>query len=298
MVKNKVDKMGVSEKEKSLFEKRISLFDFSFPFLFILIMLVLNLFMIFLNLIMNISIVILIILVFDVLYLMMVGIFEKYLFEKGKKNLENGLVDEILRISSLPKTNDLKTILEKLKSSYHQEISQEFKEVYNKIEKGYIPKEVFSGLKEKYNSEILNKFLDLIILSTTTGTVSMSDYKLVAEDFLKSKKLIDERNSLLLMQKYTIIFAGGLIVPGILGVVISLVSKLKTDASTSILNLVNGSSLYSVSYVCSIIYIVEYVIISSIYLALLEDNYRKAVVYLVVLLPASLLIFFLSSYLI
>jgi len=216
------------------------------------------------------------------------NIFKKYYFSIEKKKLENALVDEILKISSLPKSNDLKVILERLSKSKNQIISQNFYDVLNKINKGQNPKDVFETLKHKYTSDILNRFLDLIYLSTTTGTISFQDYKSVANNFIKTKQVLDERTSNLLMQKYTILFASGFIVPGILGIVISLVKSLISSISQT------GTSLYTVTYYCVIIYILEYVFISSFYLSILEENKRKFIIYLLILLPVSLLIFFLS----
>jgi len=219
----------------------------------------------------------------------MINIFEKYYFTIEKKNLENGLVDEILKLSSLPKSNDLKIILERLSKSRNKIISINFLEVLKKINKGNSPKDAFEILKQKYNSEILNRFLDLIYLSTTTGTISFQDYRSVANNFIKTKQILDERASNLLMQKYTILFSSSLIVPGILGIVISLIKSLINSVSQT------GTSLYQVTYWCVIIYIIEYIIISSIYLSILDENKRRLIIYLLILLPVSLLIFFLSS---
>jgi len=225
-------------------------------------------------------------------------LFKDYFFSIKRKKLEEALIDDILRISGIVKSNDLKVILVKLASSKNNLISSEFSLVLNKINKGHKPKEIFKVLKEKYNSSFLSKFLDLLEYSIYTGTVTSHDFKNIVNDFLKSREIIDERRSVLLMQKYTIIFAGGLIVPGILGVVISLVKSLVGVVDISIIGLASSSSLYLVSYYCSIIYLVEYVIISSIYLSELEDNSKKFVVYLLFLLPVSLLIFFISSYIV
>ncbi len=225
-------------------------------------------------------------------------LFNNYLFTVKRKKLETALVDEILRLSSLPRSNDLKAILSSLSNSRDKIVSKEFSNVYLKVKKGHNIKQLLVSLKNKYNSEILNQFLDLIVLSTTTGTVSLNDYKNIVKNFLKSKELIDERKSLLLMQKYTIVFAGGLIVPGILGVVISLVKKLSSSLDMTSLGMTTSSTLYSVSYYCSIIYIIEYVVISSIYLSLLEDNSKKSIIYTLILLPVSLLIFFIAKILI
>ncbi len=219
----------------------------------------------------------------------MISIFEKYFFTIEKKKLEEGLVDEILKLSSLPKSNDLKIILERLSKSRNKIISKNFLEIIKQIDKGSSPRDTFETLKQRYNSEILNRFLDLIYLATTTGTISFQDYRTVANNFIKTKQILDERSSNLLMQKYTILFASSLIVPGILGIVISLIKSLISSISQV------STTLYQVTYWCVIIYILEYIVISSFYLSILDENKKRFIIYLLILLPVSLLIFFLSS---
>jgi len=262
--------------------------------LFILI----NLVIIFVFFLFNLSLLfaIALALVLDILFFIFKIFYNQYLFQIKKRSLEINLIDEVLKISSIPK-KDIKLVFSKLINSNNKVISEEFLWAYKKIEKGHSLKDIFSILKKKYNSEILNRFLDLIIISVNTGSVSSEDYKNLAKTFLKSKELINDRKSLLLMQKYTIIFAGGLIVPGILGVIISLVKKLGSEVDLSLIGLNASTSLYSVAYYCSIIYIIEYVIISAIYLSLLEDESKNIIIYLILLLPVSLLIFFISKFL-
>jgi hypothetical protein len=226
----------------------------------------------------------------------MIEIYKDYLKSIKVKKLEDALVDEILNISSYVRSNDLKLILHKLANSNNKIISNDFKIILNKVNKGHKIKDLFKDLKEKYNSNLLDKFLDLLEYSISSGTVTLKDYKIIVKDYLKAKELLNERDSVLLMQKYTIIFAGGLIVPGILGIVISLVKSLVGVVDISVVGLSSSASLYLVSYYCAIIYIIEYVIISSFYLAQLEDNIKKFIYYLIFLLPVSLLIFFIASY--
>ena len=219
------------------------------------------------------------------------GIFKKYKFLIKKQKLEIAIIDELMIISSYPKSNDLKNILKKLKFSKNNIISEEFSFVYDKINNGHNPRSVFEILKKKYESVILTRFLDLLLLSITTGVVSNKDYKKLATQFIESKELLSERESMLLMQKYTVLFAGGLIVPGILGVVISLINNLRSNVSLTTI----ASDVFVISYVCTIIYIIEYSIISGIYLGLIENSSRKSALYVIILLPLSLLLFFLFS---
>jgi hypothetical protein len=235
----------------------------------------------------------------NLIYYILESILNKYFQNQKRKALENVLIDEVLLLSSQPKANDLKQILGKLSDSKHRIISQEFTQIQRKVEAGHNIRELFLALSKKYKSEILDRFLELLLNSITTGTVSVADYRSFANNFFKSKQLIDERTSALLMQKYTIIFAGGLIVPGILGIVISLVKKLTSDLDFSLLQTIQGeaiasSGLFNVCYVCSIVYIIEYVIISSIYLGMLESDLKKSIIYLLFILPTAIGIFFIS----
>lgn len=240
-------------------------------------------------------------LVFNFVIELLKILFRKYKQNLERKKLEIALLDEILVLSSQPRINDLKQMLYKLSKSNHKIISREFSLVLKKTEEGHSIKEVFDVLSKKYNSEILDRFLELLYNSITTGTVSVTDYRSFANNFLKAKQLIDERNSSLLIQKYTIIFAGGFIVPGIIGTVISLVNKLTTSVELSTIysiQPVTSSTLFSVCYYCSIIYIIEYVIISSIYLSFLESDIRKAIIYVIFLMPVAIVMFFAGSFII
>lgn len=242
---------------------------------------------------------VLIIIVFgNILIFVLESLLKKYLQNQKRKTLEYALIDEVLLLSSQPKANDLKQILTKLANSKHQIIKTEFTQLLKKTENGHSIRELFFVLSKKYNSEILDRFLELLQNTITTGTVSITDYRSFASNFIKSKQLIEERKSALLMQKYTIIFAGGLIVPGILGIVIKLVKKLTSTLDFSILQSFQAQAsnplLFSVCYACSIVYLIEYVIISSIYLGMLESDIKKAIIYMVFMLPIATAIFFLG----
>jgi len=233
----------------------------------------------------------------NIIFYILEILLEKYLVNQKKKKFEIALIDEVLLLSSQPRSNDLKQMIQKLSSSKHKIVEQEFKIIQRKIEDGHNIKELFEMLSKKYRSEIIDRFLELLHNSITTGTVTVGDYRSFASNFMRNKQLIEERKSALLMQKYTIIFAGGIIVPGILGIVISLVKKLTSNLDFSAIGqfqgtVVGNSSLFGVCYFCSIVYIIEYVIISAIYLSMLESDLKKTIIYLVFMLPVAIAIFF------
>jgi hypothetical protein len=211
-----------------------------------------------------------------------------------KKDLENALTEEILKLTTISFTGDIKQIINHLSVSRNKTISKEFIILKKKIMQGHNINNLFESLKKKYSSDILDKFLNLILISYKTGTTSYNDFKNLVDEFLKSKQIMQERNSMLLMQRYTIIFSGTIIIPLILGVVISLVKKLQTTFDMSLLGFEINNRLFVVGYYCSIIYIIEYIIVSSIYLSTIDNNPKKFIVYLLVFLPVSLALFFLA----
>lgn len=245
----------------------------------------------------NIFLILFFIIIFSILLLVLEKAIINYFRSIIKKKLENALLDEVLILSSQPRVNDLKQIVYKLSVSTNIIVSREFKLLKYKIETGHSIKETFLVLAKKYNSEILDRFLELLYNSVTTGTVSSSDYRLFANNFLKTKQLMNERQSVLLIQKYTIIFAGGFIVPGILGLVISLVKKMMLNLDLSILGTITSDTgIFIVCYYCSLLYIIEYVIISSIYLGMLETNLKKSIIYFLFLAPVAIVLFFVGQF--
>jgi hypothetical protein len=213
-----------------------------------------------------------------------------------KKDLENTLTEEILKLTTINVSGDIKRIINSLTLSRNKTISNEFLIIKRKIMQGHNINNLFEVLKKKYNSDILDKFLNLIIISYKTGTTSQNDFKNLVDDFLRSKQIMQERNSMLLMQKYTIVFSGTIIIPIILGVVISLVEKLQSSIDLSYLGFEINNQLFFVGYYCAIIYIVEYIIISSVYLATIENNTRKFIIYLLIFLPVGLCLFFVAPH--
>ncbi|MFH0905732.1 MAG: type II secretion system F family protein [archaeon] len=277
--------------------KRMELFGINFSIAMLVALIAANLIAIIILIILNLDIklVFAITFCFDLLLVFLILSINQYSKSLIKKSLEDSILEEILKLTSLSKASDIKLIIQKLKNSKNKYLSKEFKEISSKIEKGHNIKELFEILKSKYNSEILDSFLDLLISSRTSGTVRLEDYKRLSDNFIKNKNLIDERNSILLIQKYTIILAGALLVPAILGIVISLSKQLGSVSVISTLGFDINSNLFIIAYYCTIIYIIEYVIISSVYLAFLESNIKKTIIYLIILLPISLIIFLVAG---
>jgi hypothetical protein len=246
----------------------------------------------------NLLNILLYLIIIDFLYILLIKILKSYKRSLLIKNIEDDLIKEILKISSYSNIYDIKAIINKLSRSENKIISLEFKNIKYKLKQGHNLESLFSILKKKYNSGILNRFLDLLTTLITIGTITNNDFKELVTNFINYKKIIDQRQSLLLMQKYTIILSSSFILPLVLGIVINLVKSLSSNINTSFFEFSINSNLFIVTNYCAIIYLLEFIIISSVYLGFLDNNSKKFIIYLIIQLPIALLIFFITKYLI
>jgi hypothetical protein len=235
--------------------------------------------------------------IINFIYYLILYLLKEYNCHLQKQELEKQLINNILSICSLENIN-LKLIIYKFANSKSKLISSEFSFIKSKLNQGHKIEELFKILRTKYKSNILNKFLDLLLISRTFGTTSNKDFKYLVENFIDSKNIIKQRESLLLLQKYTIFICSAIILPAIISIVIELVKNLSTSLDFSVFGFTISSNLFSIVYYCSLIYIFEYILISSFYLSFIEDNNSKFIVYLLILLPISIFIFFISKYII
>ena len=239
----------------------------------------------------------LVLIIINLFYYLILYLVDKYNIHIQKLEFEKQLINNILSICALDSVN-LKLIIYKFASSKSNLISKEFSFIKFKLNQGHKIDELFKILRIKYNSNILNKFLDLLLISRTLGTTSNNDFKYLVENFLDSKNIIKQRESLLLLQKYTIFMCSAIVLPAIISVVIELVKSLNTSLDFSSFGFIVSSNLFSTVYYCALIYIFEYILISSFYLSFIENNNSKFIVYLLILLPISIFIFFISKYII
>jgi hypothetical protein len=246
----------------------------------------------------NLLNILLYLIIIDFLYILLIKILKSYKRSLLIKNIEDDLIKEILKISSYSNIYDIKAIINKLSRSENKIISLEFKNIKYKLKQGHNLESLFSILKKKYDSGILNRFLDLLTTLITIGTITNNDFKELVTNFINYKKIIDQRQSLLLMQKYTIILSSSFILPLVLGIVINLVKSLSSNINTSFFEFSINSNLFIVTNYCAIIYLLEFIIISSVYLGFLDNNSKKFIIYLIIQLPIALLIFFITKYLI
>ncbi|MBT7241060.1 MAG: hypothetical protein HN878_01070, partial [Candidatus Diapherotrites archaeon] len=221
-------------------------------------------------------------------------IYQDVLFEKRKRKREDLLPDLLLEGSVFC---DQKSLLKTIHSFSKQEIqllNEDFKRVYLEIKNGASIEEALEHNKTLNKSESYNRVIDLLLGSYSSGGCISSLLRELAEDLMESKAIIKERQAVMLITKYTLLLSAGIIVPAILGTVIGLVTGLGFETTKDVgigLSLVERKELFEIAVLGTTIYILEYSVLSSFFLALQEGNKKQFWIYLLILVPCATVAF-------
>jgi len=221
-------------------------------------------------------------------------IFQDILFEKRKRKKEDLLPDLLLEGSVFC---DQKSLLKTIHSFSQQDLpllSEDFKRIYLDVKNGSSIEEALNRNKKLNKSESYNRVIDLLIQGYSSGGKISELLRELAEDLMETKAIIKERQAVMLVTKYTLLLSAGIIVPAILGTVIGLVTGLGFETSSDIglgLSIAERTGLFSIATIGTTIYIFEYCILSSFFLALQEGNKKQFWIYLLILLPCGVISF-------
>ncbi len=221
-------------------------------------------------------------------------IFQDILFEKRKRKREDLLPDLLLEGSVFC---DQKSLLKTIHSFSNQDLpllSEDFTRVYFDIKNGSSTEDALARNKKLNKSESYNRVIDLLIQGYSSGGRISELLRELAEDLMETKAIVKERQAIMLVTKYTLLLSAGIIVPAILGTVIGLVTGLGFETTKDIgigLSILERKELFSIAVIGTTIYIFEYCILSSFFLALQEGNKKQFWIYLLILLPCGVVTF-------
>jgi len=221
-------------------------------------------------------------------------IFVDILFEKRKRKREDLLPDLLLEGSVFC---DQKSLLKTIHSFSKQDInflSSDFERVYFDIKNGSSVEDALMRNKRLNKSESYNRVIDLLLGSYSSGGSISKLLRELAEDLMESKAIVKERQAVMLVTKYTLLLSAGIIVPAILGTVIGLVLGLGFETMGDVgvgLSITARKELFQIATIGTTIYIFEYAILSSFFLAIQEGNKKQFWIYLLILIPCSVIAF-------
>ena len=220
-----------------------------------------------------------------------------YLFEARKKKIEEEIPNVLLLASSLPNGAGLGKVIAFMAETGTGPMQEEFKIAENQIKFGMPIEKAFENMNKRVCSDSFGRACDLIINGLNSGANMQQIFRETADDFLETNSIIRERAANATIQKYTLLLAGGFLVPLILGLLtgttnsmgnnpIDLEIGLDAEAKKGIVEAALNGSL---------IYIFEYSIIAAVFVAFHEGNSKKAVVYAAFLVPCGMITYLAAS---
>ena len=221
----------------------------------------------------------------------------RYREEKRNREIENHIVEALYQASSVSSYTNFENVLKSIAESDYGVLSGEFRKAYNEIKKGESVDNALEKMAKRNSSIILKRALNILVSGYRTG-IDLSDaLREAADDIGKTMEIYRENRASMTVEKYTILFAGGFIVPLILGSMISLVGSL--DLS-SLYEFGVGSSqskeVLSNAVLGNQIYVIIYSIMASLFVAYQENRIENSLAYVLFLLPCSIVLFNLAQY--
>lgn len=225
------------------------------------------------------------------------GMIRKYREERINREIEKYIVEALYQASSVSSYASFEDVLQSISESDYGILSNEFRKVYNEIKKGESADNALEKMAERSSSAILKRAVNILVSGYRTG-IDLSDaLREAAEDIGKTMEIYRENRASMTVEKYTILFAGGFIVPLILGSMISLVGSI--DLS-SLYEFGVGSSqskeILSNAVLGNQIYVIIYSIMASLFVAYQENRIENSLAYVLLLLPCSVILFNLAQY--
>lgn len=219
-------------------------------------------------------------------------------FEKRKKKKEELLPELLLEASVFYDNNSLLKNIEKLAQIDLPLLNEDFERVLVWINNGSSVTEALFRMKRLNKSKNIDRVVDLLLQGYESGIEMNELLKETAEDLLENKSILRERQAVMLVTKYTLFLASGLIVPSIFGLIIGLVNGLNFGLIDSLeigLSVAERTNLFSFSVLGANIYIIEFTLLSSFFLALQENNKKQFWVFAFLLCPIALICFFIAQ---
>ena len=204
-----------------------------------------------------------------------------------------GLAEALYKAAALSTVLPPEKVLRELAGT-EAGFSLEFKRAYNEVCTGADVESALRGIADRSRDTGLRRAANILALGCSTGGSIAELLKEAADDALKTEEIIRERSAGLAVERWTLLLAGGLIVPLLLGTTVRLVSGLDLEplAEFGLSQAAGGgAALLASAIIGDQVYVVFYAAIASVFVAYAEGEPRRAACYAALLAPLSLLLF-------
>lgn len=238
-----------------------------------------------------------------------------YLAGKPVEEAESRLSDALYTAASTHRLLSAEKMLSALSKGEFGRLSESFELALRRQKAGESFSASMAAAAKHCPSLLVERAFSLLVVSYETGANMYSALRSAAEDVVSFFTLVRERTAQTAMQRYTVLAASAILVPIILGTVVSLVPSLAsatalTDGNTeapvsqqsedsTLLSQppspAASSSLASVLFLACPIYLLLNAALSSLLLAAAESDLKKAALYFAITVPVSQILFAMAS---
>ncbi len=220
-----------------------------------------------------------------------------YYYELFKENnrqkyIDSILQDILLQAGLFPKGTEITKIIQYISEQNYQYISLEFTIALKQIKKGYSVQKSLQEICTRNKSKLLERVINLLIVGYKSGKDMHFVFNKISQYILHIQELERERYSSLAIQKYTLLISAAILVPLILGWIQSIIVGFDFSSFQTIGVVSIDPNLQIYAKYATYIYLCELSVISSYFVALIDGNTKKSLIYLLIILPIALLIFF------
>lgn len=213
--------------------------------------------------------------------------------EKRTEEIEVRLPDALLQASSFPRGTPTEKAIRSIADSDYGPLSEEFSLAHKQISSGADVPSSLRAMADENDSVLLSRVCELLSQAYSFGGDMHRAMKETAEDMLSIFSIVRERESLLALQKYTLLFGGAVMVPLVLGSIASVVSGLETSGLEAISSTTpeQRAGLMSASVGATQAYLVIYSLLASLFISQLSGSWRSFAPYFVSMAAVALLVY-------
>ncbi len=217
----------------------------------------------------------------------------KYFKSLKIRKIERKIPDILLKAAMYPGRDGLERVISAVaREKNYGRVSLEMKKTLEDINKKDF-KQAMRNFLERNKSSLVERFTNLMVFAYESGADMRRAFREAAEDIIKTRMIIEERNATMALQKYTVM-AAMLIVPTILGLIVRLVNSFSLEG-VLFGGFQSNAGLLSAVLIGNYLYIINFSVVSSFYLGFHDGEWKKGFLYLSFLLPISLMIYFFTS---
>lgn len=213
--------------------------------------------------------------------------------EQDTHTLEQQSADGLQVLASIPHTLSFRDQLSWIARVAPKPIQGEWSALLARISAGKNPQEALNEWCEGRVSPILDSVRTLLARTYSAGTPFGTPARTLAEEITQHHASLHERRAILLVEKYTILLAGGMLVPFLLGIIAGVVGVLPLSSEFTS---PHAPALFETTLMSMRGYLFLYAILAGLFVGYQDGKPAQSMIYILVLLPSAQLAYSIGNW--